>query len=266
MSTALVIGAMKAGTTTLYHDLARLEGVATGKKESGLFSRGDGRLVEAADAAVTVDVCADYAMTHIYPDVPERVARDLGCDVPLIYILRDPVERVESHLRHLSSLGEHVDVEDLDEDHHVVRTSLYGQQARSWLRAGHTGLHVLDFHEYSAHRTTGLEQVAEFLGVQARIAATEEDRTVRNSSADLRSARPGVRGLVRSPAYQRIKPLIPTAVRTRLKQSRLTEPADADIRLSAAAVDRLTAVFRQDLDDLSGLVPELPAWSRNYGG
>lgn len=256
---------MKAGTTTLYHDLAYLEGVTRGPKESALFTRGAGHL-EPDDSTVTVDVCAEYSMTHMYPDVPDRVVADLGTDIPLLYILRDPLERVESHLRHLSSLGQHVMPSQLDEDHHVVLTSRYGYQVDRWLRAGHTRLHLLDFHEYSAARSAGIKSLGDLLGVRVGDGFEGQDLSIANSSRDLRSARLGIRAVVRSSAYAKVKPLIPEGARRRLKNSRLTEKADADIVLPPAVRDRLTDVFRRDLERVVSHLDVVPEWARDYRG
>lgn len=265
MSAALVIGAMKAGTTTLYHDLAYLEGVTRGPKESGLFSRGVGRLPQEP-GKISVDVCADYTMLHKYTEVPDRVARDLGTSVPLIYMLRDPLERVESHLRHLSSLGEHVDPRDLDDSHHVILTSRYAYQVSWWLRAGHTGMNLVDFHQYGASRQQGIAAVGDLLGVGVADVRMPSDLAVQNASADLRSARPGIRSIVRSSAYSHVKPFIPQRVRERLKKSRLTEPADVSIALPGTVRERLVDIFRKDLGELSSQVGTVPSWAIDYQG
>lgn len=262
MATAVVLGAMKAGTTTLYHDMSNIPGVSRGPKESGLYSRGRGGLVEEPEAQVTVDFCADYSMAHLFPGVAQRVEEDLGGDVPLVYMLRDPLERLESHLRHLSSLGEQVQADALGPDHHVVLTSRYGYQVRQWLEAGHRGLHLVDFHQYSQDRVAGLAQVAELIGAAAP--ATWQAGEAQNASSELRSARPLIRGVVRSTAYQRIKPFIPANLRSTLKQTRLTEAADTDITLAPETRKRLRGIFVEDLRELEAAIPSVPEWVRAY--
>jgi hypothetical protein len=254
---------MKSGTTSVYRDLGVVPGLRLLPKEGGLFSRSQGSF--PAGAGTTVEVCSDYSMGHLFPDVPEKVADQLGTNVPLVYLLRDPLDRLESHLRHLSSLGEPVDVARLDESSHPVLTSSYGYQARRWIDAGHTGLRVVDFHAYSADRSAGLEQVAGILGVQHPHSLRAPDARPENQSKDLRSARAGVRGLVRSSAYQRLRPFIPGTVRARLKNSPLTQGADLESALPGQVRGRLREIFAADLRELSRLVPDAPLWVHEGG-
>lgn len=260
----LVIGAMKSGTTTLYRDLTTVPDLHLLPKEGGIFSRGAGSF--PGSARHTLEVCSDYTMAHLFPGVPDRVARTLGTSVPLIYIVRDPLERLESHLRHLSSLGEEVDVERLDETSHPVLTSMYGYQVRQWIDAGHSGVHLIDFHEYTADRLSGAATVAALVGAPAPILSADPASKIENASADLRSSRSGtVRSIVRSRAYQRVRPFIPRPVRERLKNSPLTERADLDIQLPLRVRERLAEIFSADLAELGRLVDEVPAWVRDGG-
>ena len=98
----LVIGAPRAGTTTLARDLARLPGVwLPRKKELGFF---DIRWTEGLDsyrrdfaAAPDGAVIGEATPTYLSaPGVLERIASALP-DVRLVTILRDPVERFWSH-------------------------------------------------------------------------------------------------------------------------------------------------------------------------
>jgi len=118
---ALVIGAQRAGTTTLYHYLTQHPQFlgAVADKEVHFFDLRAGKGLEAyrgafptqgavrradrrAGAAVVVGEATPYYLFH--PAVPARVAAALP-DVRLIAILRDPVERAWSHFRHEVDLG-----------------------------------------------------------------------------------------------------------------------------------------------------------------
>jgi Sulfotransferase domain len=116
----LVIGAQRAGTTTLYHYLVQHPQVlgAVADKEVHFFDLGFTGGLDAYRAAfptrnavrraargharVRVGEATPYYLFH--PAVPDRVASSL-CDVALIAILRDPVERAWSQYRHEVELG-----------------------------------------------------------------------------------------------------------------------------------------------------------------
>src|SRR5210317_176139 len=115
----IVIGAMKSGTTTLFHLLkqhpalcptyAELPGASFTKEINyfnKLYKKSDNDLhydwrfpFDPARHAWTLDVSPNYAKLPRTRPVPRRIAT-LGGDTKLAYILRDPVDRIESNLAH----------------------------------------------------------------------------------------------------------------------------------------------------------------------
>ncbi len=117
----LIIGAMRGGTTTLYHYLVRHPRVAGAvlDKEVHFFDlhhdRGErwyrarfprrsalARRARGAGGAIRVGEATPYYLFH--PLVPARVAEMLP-SARVIAMLRDPVERAWSHYRHEVDLG-----------------------------------------------------------------------------------------------------------------------------------------------------------------
>jgi Sulfotransferase domain len=110
LPTFLVIGAMKAGTTSLYHYIrAHPQVFMPGIKAPEFFvaesnwNRGIGwyrhLFVPAGDRAFAVGEASNaYAKYPEYPGVPERMASFVP-DVKLVYAVRDPIERIWSHYR-----------------------------------------------------------------------------------------------------------------------------------------------------------------------
>jgi hypothetical protein len=106
----LVIGAPKAGTTSLYHYLrAHPEVFMSGTKELDFFiarknwSRGLGwyeaQFADANGAQAVGEASPRYAVYPAYPDVPERISGLLP-NARLVYVLRHPVERLISLYQH----------------------------------------------------------------------------------------------------------------------------------------------------------------------
>lgn len=117
LPTFLVIGSMKGGTTSLYHYLRAHPQVFMPKlKEVDFFTEelnwGRGwdwyrkQFKDApADARALGEASTSYTKFPRYKGVPARIAEALP-DVRLIYVVRDPVQRIRSHYQHNVTLGE----------------------------------------------------------------------------------------------------------------------------------------------------------------
>lgn len=105
----IVIGAMKCATTSLHWYLDLHPQVAMSRpKQVNLFvtqqelRAGD---IEGycsrfpADVPVRGESSPSYTKKRKYPGVPERISRFLP-DARLVYIIRDPIERIISHYAH----------------------------------------------------------------------------------------------------------------------------------------------------------------------
>lgn len=108
----LIIGAMKAGTTTLFDHLARHPHVApSNPKEPGFFAFDEvharGRdwyeglfSFDPAVHKIALEASTDYAKHPHCGGVPARM-RAFGGEFRLIYSLRNPLRRIESHAQHV---------------------------------------------------------------------------------------------------------------------------------------------------------------------
>lgn len=106
----LIIGAMKAGTTTLFEWLASHPQVLLPKVKEPNFFSDDRRwrrgLVWYADlfpvlapGFITGEASVEYTSARDAPVAAARIANTLD-SVRIIYLVRDPVERLRSHYRH----------------------------------------------------------------------------------------------------------------------------------------------------------------------
>lgn len=108
----LIIGAMKCGTTTLYDYLARHPQIATGnEKEPGFFafesvwSRGldwyDSQFsYDPSQHLYALDASTDYTKYPFCQNVLERIKASSPRQFKMIYIMRNPLRRIESHALH----------------------------------------------------------------------------------------------------------------------------------------------------------------------
>lgn len=110
LPTFLVVGAMKAGTTSLHEQLRSRPDVFLPRlKEIEFFSeprhwaRGldwyAALFADGAGAAARGEASTGYTKFPRFPEVPARIAATLP-DVRLVYLVRDPVERMRSHYEH----------------------------------------------------------------------------------------------------------------------------------------------------------------------
>lgn len=142
----LVIGAQKAGTTSLHAYLDRHPDVSMARgKELDFFlpdrtwSNGvDWYASQFGDAAVRGESSPNYTAWPLWDDVPARAAGTVP-EAQLVYIVRDPLDRIESHYlqrRELEGERRPIDeaVGDLDDPQNTyVARSRYATQLERWL-------------------------------------------------------------------------------------------------------------------------------------
>ena len=176
----LLIGAMKAGTSSLHHDLSSLDGVfMTPEKEPNdlaselvLSDEGKTRYLNKFKAANPGDICGDastsYSKMPTHPNVPTRAVNVLGRHLKVIYVMRDPIDRIISHYKHLIMLGlENRPLnEAVLEDSTYVDYSDYDYQLSFWREVlPESQILVLQFEDYIEAPQKVLESIAAFLGV-----------------------------------------------------------------------------------------------------
>lgn len=243
----LLIGAMKAGTTTLYEDLTHVPGVylPPEKEPDDLISpdaetseglaRYKAKFEAGAQAIARGDASTAYAKRPTYEGVAERALRLLGPDVKILYLTRDPIKRIVSQYHHLHGLG--IETRALNtavlEDDSYVAYSRYDWQLESWRSAfGDDNILVLRFEDYISNRLEKLRQVCAFIGVDA---PETVDDTHRNASEGKRVVKEGSAWarIAHSNFYlYRIKPLLPTSARDRIKALLLPKTRKLDETLT----------------------------------
>jgi len=178
LPTFLVIGAMKAGTTSLGEYLGvHPEIFVTAEKEPHFFSFRDRQalglewyesLFDRADGAIARgEASTTYTKYPRFPGTPARIAQVVP-DVRLIYVVRQPVDRIRSQYLHEVSRGQQVRplAEVLRERPTYVDTSRYGLQLDQYLEHFPAGqLLVLTADQLRHDRQATMARVFGFLGV-----------------------------------------------------------------------------------------------------
>jgi Sulfotransferase domain len=183
-----VIGAMKAGTTSLFEYLrAHPDIFMSPLKEVDYFvrelnwSRGlewYARQFRRAEAATVGEASPSYTKYPEYAGVPERMARLLP-DARLIYLVRDPIERIRSHYQHRAMTGSEaapIDAAVLH-DPRYVDGSRYAMQLERYLRwYPRDQILLIASEELRDQRVPTMRRVHQFLGVDPSFVAPTIER------------------------------------------------------------------------------------------
>src|SRR3972149_755288 len=177
--TFLIIGAMKTGTTSLYHYLAHHPQVHMPRqKEIDFFSEPAiwrlgwewylGQFASAPSSAVAIgEASTSYTKFPEFSDVPRRIAERLP-RVRLVYLIRHPVERIHSQYAHHVLMGDERRPisEALLADPRYLNTTQYAMQLEQYLRYFDRDqiLIVQAEHLRSVRRTT-VRRIFTFLGI-----------------------------------------------------------------------------------------------------
>lgn len=261
----LLIGAMKAGTTSLYRELLRHPDVAfPSDKEPGdlardevLTARGRARYERKfarLGATVIGDASTNYAKLPDIAGVAERARQLLGEDVRIAYSVREPIARALSHHRHLLVRGEAgPDINaELARHPEFVDYSRYHRQLEPWLEAfGSDAVRVLVFEDYVADRSAYLDDLFGHLGLSAQ-PVVDLPPVRMNASAEAPPAKGLWQVLRRFPPYRRlIRPRLTLDARADLRKRLIGSPDAVATPATARTVSDLAEALRADVDALS---------------
>jgi hypothetical protein len=178
LPTFIVIGAMKAGTTSLYHYLRNHDQIFKAKikeldffAEKGNLHRGmdwyRNQFSDAGDALARGEASTLYSKYPEHDGVPARIAAALP-DVRLIYVVRDPIVRLRSHYEHRVKTGAETAPPEtaLFDNPIYLDTSRYGMQLEQYLdHFPREQVLVVTSEGLKAQRRATVQQVYSFLGV-----------------------------------------------------------------------------------------------------
>ena len=180
----LIIGSAKCGTSTLYDDLAlHPHAHLPLEKEPDILHKytGPTEIAEAwarhyggaLDARVRGEASTYYTMVPDYPDVSKVARQLLAPSAKIIYMMRDPIARIESHLAHDIGAGriKKDEVQDAALRYRrYVDWSDYALQIEPWIRAfGREQVLPVLFEEFTINRTAVVQNVARFVGLDPEL-------------------------------------------------------------------------------------------------
>ena len=178
---ALIIGAMKCGTTSLFSYLAQHPMIsAYSKKEAFFFSgnrrwsRGFGWYQNLWDwdsrvHKVALEASVDYTRIPTFPNAAERISTLKGqANFKFIYLMRNPLDRIESHYTHGRAAGWAATDKPLSEkiDSELIAPSQYARQIEEYYqRFPSESILLLNFKDLKADPLNLVKKVCRFLEI-----------------------------------------------------------------------------------------------------
>lgn len=274
----LVVGAMKAGTTTLYRDLLSQPAVhfPVDKEPSHLADDdvlrpvGRRRYLDQFSAArpdqAVGEASTDYTKLPTIAGVPQRAHAVLGGDLKVLYLVRHPVDRLRSHLEHERRRGDdRPAAQRIATDPAYLAYSSYGRQIRPWIEQfGAPQVRIVHFETYVRDRTETVADICRWLGVPSAPDLVPEHEVFNRADEPMVPGR--WRNLLGYPLYVRLlRRHLDPELRRRIRQ-RLFTPRDArtpdptlDATLARDCYDRL----RPDLVEFADLTGfDVTVWDR----
>lgn len=173
------IGAQKAATSWLFKCLQDHPDICVAKEkevhffsDDALYGKGIGwyldKFSECDNSSIKGEISTSYLASR---EAPQRIKKDLP-GAKLVVILRDPVERSISHIKHLHSRGVEVDIsmEELLQKHpEILRNSAYEECLGRYREFfGEEQLLVLFFDDICSKPEKVIQRVYEYLGVDTK--------------------------------------------------------------------------------------------------
>jgi hypothetical protein len=275
LPTFLVIGARKAGSTSLFRYLSghpqvymppekRLEFFSGQTWDRGLTWYAD-QFSDANGATAIGEASNAYTTYPAAPDTPARIAEALP-DVRLIYLVRHPIERIISQYRQAAAhWGEERPLDEvvLERPAQYVALSRYAMQIDRYLQhLPREQLHVIISEDLRTKRVETLDRLWRFIGVDPALAPPDLGQD-HHLSSDHRQEGALFRRLRNSPAREVARRLLPASVRQAgwRAATRKVELDPAAITLSETTRAHLLVRLRPDLVRLRELLgPTFHAW------
>jgi hypothetical protein len=259
----VVIGAQKCGTSVLHYYLSLHPEISMSKpKELNYFieernwSRGVDWYARHFDASTPVrgESSPNYTAYPQHMGVPERMA-SLVPDARLVYLVRDPLQRIEAHWVH--NYAKRREKGDLattlahPNTSYLARSQYHMQLQRFLKHFSREQLLVLDQEDLRKDRTGTLRRVFEHVGVDPDFRHPDFDRERHRTSQKRRHTRIGARiqRMKRSPRGRRLPQRLWMLVELMMPLGKRVERQDVRGALRPAAIRAL----REDADRLREL-------------
>jgi hypothetical protein len=238
----LVIGAMKAGTTTLYRDLYEQPSIFLPEEKEPNNLTMDEVLTPAGTKAyaqlfagckpgqLAGEMSTAYTKAPRFQGSAERARQLLGPDLKLIYLVRDPVQRAVSQHHHEFEQGKASRAlnDDIINLPRFADYSRYHMQIAPWIEAfGPEALKIVRFEDYVADRPAVCREIMGFIGAPWTDVQLETEKKFNAGGAKPVVRNPLLKAVRDSRFYKTVvKPMMPWKMREAVRQKILPKAAE----------------------------------------
>lgn len=273
----MMIGAMKCGTTSIAEQLALHPQICFSRiKEPGYFHKTEAwqaglnsyhALFEPKPGQLCGEGSTFYTFFPEFTDTHRRLY-EYNPALKLIYVMRQPVKRIISHYTHnlVREIDKRSPEQAVFEDPRYINRSRYGVQIRPYLELfGPENVLLLVFEDYTADQVISLRRIAEFLGIDPA-PFTETDTTPRHQSVGQPYIRyEAVRNLTGTVAFQKVRSMVPTAVRHSIRDRFLANKIDEKPEFTLETRQALWRMLEDDVYAIERLLDRrLGDWRQGY--
>ncbi|BBO31375.1 sulfotransferase family protein [Lacipirellula parvula] len=262
----LIIGSMKAGTTSLYMDLAQHPAVFfQADKEPHSLCSDDvltpagleqyaALYAKAEPGQRSCDASTGYTKLPDFPGVPARATQVLPADFQAIYLVRHPIDRIVSQHHHEFFAGEagpSID-DEIRTQPRYIQYSRYYEQLAPWVDAiGKDRILVVRFEDYVERRPEAMERICQFLGLDA--AEFVDREAVAYNKSQGKPVLSSVWRQARESGFYRkiVRPLMPAGMRQAVRGLLLPKAKQELPKLSAEGREYLRRELKGDVEALS---------------
>jgi hypothetical protein len=271
----LILGAMKAGTTSLHNYLGLHPDIYMSEpKELNFFSDDDLFLNGEAwyqsffkdGYEFRGESSINYSKRHIFPEVAHRIKSSLGDSVRFIYLVRDPIKRFQSNFTDSKTYGDIPSaysinrfIEEGLEDNPLLKTGMYYYQMEPYLSLfERKSFYFLKAEDLKLRPQKTLNGIFEFLDLPS----VEVEEVLKNQSDSKAYYSDSFLKLRNSSIIEGAKKLIPKAFVAALNNSHIIDKLakrkiDPQLdRLSERNRTRIKGFLAEDMkkfEQLSGL-------------
>jgi hypothetical protein len=274
LPTFLVIGAMKAGTTSLFRYLRTHPHVfMTQLKELEFFShdenwsRGlewyESQFGEGQNAKAVGEATTSYSKYPTVPNVPRRIASVIP-NARIIYLVRDPIERIRSHYSHEVAAG----IETRSIETALATSEEYANYSRYFMQLKQyldyfpgTQILVVCSERLKRDRENTIRRIFDFLGVDGGWSDPILQQEFHQTGSKIVPSN-GTLKLRQYPGYTAVSQITPEFIKRIYRRRGYRRLNRNEVTISLELTERLNDRLREDVAQLRRyLNDDLPEWN-----
>ncbi|MEN8128527.1 MAG: sulfotransferase [Planctomycetota bacterium] len=263
MRFCIIFGAMKAGTTSLFNYLAQHPEIASCKeKEPSFFSHHYEKGIEFyiklwkkgdISTKVLMEASVNYTKYPSFPDSSKNLldfTQKHDVDVKFIYIMRNPINRLESQYTYSYARWTSDSLEQRIRHGHLIAVSRYAHQLDLYYdKFSHEKFLLLDFNDLIRKPDEVLKQVCEFLNIDAGFHFSGLDE-IYNKSKGKTITRPVDRLYLKYPRLKSISKIFPKTLRQGIAKLLFRKKITRNFELTQAQRQCVYGALKDDMIQL----------------